>query len=68
MKKILLKAIKIYQGFVAPYFLKRCRFYPTCSDYAYHSIKKKGVLKGGLSSLRRLLKCGPWNKGGIDIP
>ena len=68
MKKILLKIIKIYQTLISPYFSKRCRFYPTCSDYAYHSIKEKGALRGGLLSFRRLLKCGPWNKGGIDMP
>lgn len=64
MKKIVLKAIKIYQQ----YFPLRgnCRFYPTCSEYSYLAIKKYGLIKGVYLSLLRIIKCNPFFKGGID--
>jgi len=43
-----------------------CRFRPTCSEYAEDAILKYGLLKGGLKTVWRLLKCNPWNKGGHD--
>jgi hypothetical protein len=48
----------------APY--GRCRFHPTCSDYAIDSIAKYGLIKGGFKACWRILRCNPWNKGGID--
>ncbi|MFA6551163.1 MAG: membrane protein insertion efficiency factor YidD [Patescibacteria group bacterium] len=70
----LIKLIKIYQktlsfdhgvfSFLFPY--GRCRFYPTCSDYAIQAIEKYGVVKGGLKTAGRILRCNPWNKGGFD--
>ena len=44
----------------------RCRFIPTCSQYAAEAISKYGALRGGLLALWRLLRCNPFNKG--DIP
>jgi uncharacterized protein len=43
-----------------------CRFKPTCSEYAIDAITKKGLIKGGLYSIWRVLRCNPWNKGGWD--
>lgn len=43
-----------------------CRFRPTCSDYSIQAIEKYGIIKGGLKSLWRLLRCNPFNKGGYD--
>lgn len=43
-----------------------CRFYPTCSEYAYQAVEKHGVIKGGLMALWRVLRCHPWSKGGHD--
>ncbi len=45
-----------------------CRFYPTCSQYGYEIIKKRGIIVGIPLSLWRVLRCNPWSKGGIDIP
>ena len=68
LKKIFLKTIKIYQKFISPFLSGSCRFYPSCSEYSYKTIEKYGVLKGGALSFWRILKCNPWNKGGIDLP
>lgn len=63
-----LKVIKFYQKYLSPFLGEHCRFYPTCSQYSILTIKKYGFLKGGWKSLRRILKCHPWNRGGIDKP
>ncbi|HHE76703.1 MAG TPA: membrane protein insertion efficiency factor YidD, partial [Candidatus Parcubacteria bacterium] len=47
---------------------RHCRFYPSCSQYSFLSIKKYGVFKGGLKSFWRVLRCGPWSDGGVDMP
>jgi hypothetical protein len=66
MKQLLLFIIKIYRRFssLTP---PRCRFYPTCSAYAYEAIERFGVFKGCYLAIRRLLKCHPFHKGGIDL-
>lgn len=43
-----------------------CRFYPTCSHYGYQAVYKYGALKGGLMAAWRVLRCNPFNPGGID--
>ena len=45
-----------------------CRFYPTCSEYSFLSIKKQGVVRGLGKTVWRVLRCNPWNPGGIDAP
>lgn len=74
MKKFILNLIKIYQKTISPNYGFKiygnfigCRFYPTCSEYAKEAITKYGILKGGIKAIFRVLKCGPWNKGGIDF-
>ncbi|MFA6424152.1 MAG: membrane protein insertion efficiency factor YidD [Candidatus Magasanikbacteria bacterium] len=45
-----------------------CRFYPSCSEYGKQSIKKHGLFVGTIKAGWRLLRCNPWNKGGMDLP
>ncbi|MBQ5955986.1 MAG: membrane protein insertion efficiency factor YidD [Clostridia bacterium] len=66
MKRIVLWIIKVYQTGISPYFPRRCRFEPTCSQYAYESVTKYGVLKGGFLAFKRILRCNPFSKGGYD--
>ncbi|MGL4534472.1 MAG: membrane protein insertion efficiency factor YidD [Fusobacteriaceae bacterium] len=66
MKKILLLLIRIYQKYISKIFGKKCRFYPSCSEYTYKAIEKYGVIKGCYLGLRRILKCHPFHPGGID--
>ena len=66
MKKILLFLIKCYQKCISPYLGKRCRFYPTCSEYSQQAITKYGAIKGSYLTIIRLLKCHPFHKGGYD--
>ena len=65
-KKLLILMICLYQKFISPLKKPSCRFYPTCSQYAVESINKYGAFKGGLLSVRRILKCHPFHPGGYD--
>ncbi len=66
IKKILLVFIKSYQYLLSPVLRPSCRFYPTCSNYAYEAILRYGPLKGLIFALKRIVRCHPFNKGGID--
>ena len=64
---ILLVPIRLYQLFISPSLPSNtCRFYPTCSHYAYQAIYRHGAIKGGLLATWRILRCNPFNPGGID--
>ncbi|MDR2031785.1 MAG: membrane protein insertion efficiency factor YidD [Azoarcus sp.] len=58
--------IRGYQLGISPLLGPRCRFYPSCSDYALEAIAVHGLRKGGLLALARVLRCHPWHPGGID--
>ena len=68
MKKLLLSLIRFYQKHVSPAFPARCRYYPTCSRYAYEAITKYGAIKGGWLALKRFLRCHPFHKGNYFDP
>jgi uncharacterized protein len=67
-KIFILKIIKFYQNYISPNLGNNCRFYPSCSEYSYVSIKKFGIIKGSFKGIKRILKCHPFHKGGIDLP
>lgn len=63
----LLALIRFYQLTISKTIpTDTCRFYPTCSHYTYQAIFKYGVLKGGWLGFTRVLRCNPFNPGGID--
>lgn len=66
MKRLLLAAVRFYRNAISPLRPPCCRFYPTCSQYALEALEKYGALKGGWLSLRRILRCNPFHKGGYD--
>jgi putative membrane protein insertion efficiency factor len=45
-----------------------CRFYPSCSEYSFQSIRHKGLVRGLFKTTWRILRCNPFTKGGIDLP
>jgi uncharacterized protein len=63
---ILVAPIRVYQRFISPAFPPRCRYYPTCSEYAAQSIRELGPLSGSIVAGYRLLRCTPFHRGGID--
>lgn len=66
MRFIFIYIIKFYQRFISPMFPPSCRFYPTCSQYSLEAFEQYGVIKGGIKSIWRILRCNPFNKGGFD--
>ena len=67
MKKLIITLIRCYQIYLSPFKrYGRCKYIPTCSQYAIEAVEKYGVLKGGLLACWRILRCNPFSRGGID--
>ncbi len=66
VRYVFLGLIVIYQKMISPFLGSRCRFYPSCSNYAKESFKYHGVLKALWLTTKRLLKCHPLHPGGYD--
>ncbi|WP_182171907.1 membrane protein insertion efficiency factor YidD [Flaviflexus equikiangi] len=64
--RILSRGIRWYQKHVSPRFPPRCRYYPSCSQYALEAMHVHGGGKGTLLATWRILRCNPWSKGGAD--
>jgi len=58
--------IELYRHMISPMRLPTCRFAPTCSQYAVDALSEYGLVRGGWLAVVRLLKCGPWHRGGWD--
>ncbi|MCF2707199.1 membrane protein insertion efficiency factor YidD [Arcanobacterium haemolyticum] len=63
---IFVAPIRWYQRTISPGLPRRCRYVPTCSQYAIDSLRVHGVVKGTILSVWRLLRCNPWSRGGVD--
>ena len=66
LTKILIKMIEGYKYLISPLLGNTCRYLPTCSEYCIESLKNFGFVKGSLLSLKRILSCHPWGRGGFD--
>lgn len=67
INKLIIALVRTYQICISPLLGPRCRFYPSCSNYAIEAIEKHGFLKGSFLAARRVLRCHPGNPGGIDL-
>ncbi|MBO5252592.1 MAG: membrane protein insertion efficiency factor YidD [Clostridia bacterium] len=65
-KEALLALIRLYQKTRPKSTAGCCKYIPTCSEYGLVAIERFGVLKGGLLTLWRILRCNPFSKGGFD--
>ena len=63
---ILIKLIKCYKFLISPMLGQSCRYLPTCSEYSIEALKTYGFFKGILLSIKRILSCHPWGRGGFD--
>lgn len=73
MKAVVIFCIRLYQlvfspgrGLVGVFLPQSCRFLPTCSDYTIEAIDHYGLGKGLFVGFKRIVRCHPWHKGGID--
>lgn len=75
MKKLCVFFLRIYQKTLSPdhgvmrffYPYRRCKWYPTCSEYAITAIQQVGMMRGGYSAIKRIVRCHPWSQGGFDV-
>ena len=58
--------INIYRAAVSPLLGRNCRFHPTCSEYMIESIEHRGLVKGIVKGMLRIIRCNPFNEGGYD--
>ena len=66
MRSILHALIRGYQLIVSPWLGPRCRFHPSCSNYALEALERHGAWRGSGLALKRLGRCHPLNPGGFD--
>ncbi len=63
---LLILLMRGWQVLVSPTYGQTCRFYPSCSAYGLEAVRTHGPWRGGWLTARRLLRCHPWNPGGVD--
>lgn len=66
IRTIFLLPVYFYKYSISPLFPASCRYTPTCSEYTIQAIKKYGIIKGGLLSIKRISSCHPWGGSGYD--
>jgi uncharacterized protein len=67
MRRLLAALIRLYQIVLSPALPRSCRYYPSCSQYAREAVLKHGVVRGVYLAAARLVRCNPWNPGGVDL-
>jgi uncharacterized protein len=65
-RRLAVAPIRAYQLLISPLIGQRCKYYPTCSDYAAQAVRRYGILRGLILAGWRLLRCNPWSRGGYD--
>jgi len=63
----LLALVRFYIVVLSPFFGGTCKFYPSCSNYAYEAIARHGAGRGLVLAVKRLLRCHPFTCGGVDL-
>jgi putative membrane protein insertion efficiency factor len=66
VRAVLVAPIRLYQRFISPALPRRCKYHPTCSEYAAQAIRAYGVPRGLVLAAWRLMRCNPWSHGGVD--
>jgi uncharacterized protein len=66
MRTIAALPIHAYRLVVSPLLGPRCKYHPTCSQYALDAIRELGALRGAVLAAWRVLRCNPWSHGGVD--
>jgi putative membrane protein insertion efficiency factor len=65
-RRLAIAPLRLYQALISPALGPRCKFYPSCSEYAAQAITRFGILRGLVLAAWRLLRCNPFSHGGFD--
>jgi putative membrane protein insertion efficiency factor len=66
VRYLLIGLLRAYRAVVSPWYGQVCRYYPSCSQYALDAVRVHGAAKGTWLAIRRLGRCHPWSRGGVD--
>jgi len=66
LRRLVVLPIRAYQLLLSPLGGERCKYCPSCSEYAAQAINRYGILRGLVLAGWRLLRCNPWSRGGVD--
>ncbi len=66
MRRAAIALLRGYQRWISPLIGARCKYYPSCSEYAVQAIGRYGILRGSVLATWRLLRCNPFSHGGYD--
>ena len=66
LRSVVLAPIRLYQRAISPVIPRRCKYHPTCSQYALDALREYGFVRGTILAGWRLLRCNPWSHGGVD--
>ena len=67
LRGFLVAPIRLYQRTISPALPARCKYHPSCSEYAVQAVRRYGLLRGVVLAGWRLLRCNPWSHGGVDF-
>ena len=67
-RSLVVAPVRLYQRAISPALPPRCKYHPSCSQYAITAIRRFGILRGLVLTAWRLLRCNPWSHGGVDFP
>jgi uncharacterized protein len=67
LRGLLVVPIRLYQRTISPGLPARCKYHPSCSQYAVEAVRRYGVLRGVVLAGWRVLRCNPWSHGGVDF-
>jgi uncharacterized protein len=67
LRAVVTAPIRFYQRAISPGLPARCKYHPSCSQYAVDAVRHYGILRGVVLAAWRLLRCNPWSHGGVDF-
>lgn len=67
LRTLAIAPVRVYQRAISPALPRRCKYYPSCSEYAVQAVRSYGILRGLVLAAWRLLRCNPWSLGGVDF-
>jgi hypothetical protein len=67
LRSLAVAPLRFYQRVLSPAIPARCKYHPSCSEYAVQAVRRYGILRGAVLASWRLLRCNPWSHGGVDF-